>query len=192
MTDRNKKYTAAGFALLAAVLYAINIPLSKILLRKVAPTMMAAFLYLGAGIGLLLYSRIRKVKRQECLTRKELPYTVAMVVLDIVAPILLMLGIERTTSANVSLLNNFEIVATSVIALCVFREVISKRLWTAIVLVTIACILLSFEGQDAFVWNEGSLMVLLGERPGLQFYIALAIMLVSTVLIVKDSGGVGK
>lgn len=293
MADRNKKYTAAGFALLAAVLYAINIPLSKILLRQVAPTMMAAFLYLGAGIGLLLYSRIRKVKKQERLARKELPYTVAMVLLDIVAPILLMLGIERTTSANVSLLNNFEIVATSVIALCVFRELISKRLWTAIVLVTIASILLSFEGRDAFVWNEGSLMVLaacicwgfennctrkishkssveiviikgcfsgmgsliiacilgepfpmprwiaavlalgfvayglsihfyiraqkdlgatrtsayysvapflgvifgmvlLGERPGLQFYIALAIMLVSTVLIVKDSGGVGK
>ena len=36
-----------------------------------------------------------------------------MVVLDIIAPILLMFGISRTNAANVSLLNNFEIVATS-------------------------------------------------------------------------------
>ena len=50
------------------------------------------------------------------LTKKELPYTVAMVVLDIIAPILLMFGISFTSSANVSLLNNFEIVATSLIA----------------------------------------------------------------------------
>ena len=161
----NKKYTAACYALLAAALYAINIPLSKLLLQQVAPTMMAAFLYLGAGIGLLLYSSIRKIAeqisdRQDRLTRADLPYTVAMVVLDILAPILLMLGIERTTSANVSLLNNFEIVATSLIALFIFKEIISKRLWIAIFLVTVASMILSFEGQDAFTWNEGSLMVL--------------------------------
>lgn len=47
---------------------------------------------------------------------------------------------------NVSLLNNFEIVATSMIALFIFKEVISKKLWFAIALVTIASIILSFEG----------------------------------------------
>jgi len=81
-------------------------------------------------------------------------------VLDIAAPILLMLGIAGTNAANVSLLNNFEIVATSLIALIVFREVISKRLWFAISLVTIASIVLSFEGAGAFVFNRGSLFVL--------------------------------
>ena len=38
------KHTATLFAILAAALYAINIPLSKILLKQVEPTMMAAFL----------------------------------------------------------------------------------------------------------------------------------------------------
>ena len=83
-----------------------------------------------------------KGDKKEPLTRKELPYTIAMVVLDIIAPILLMLGITRTNSANVSLLNNFEIVATSLIALIIFKEVISRKLWFAIVLVTIASIIL--------------------------------------------------
>lgn len=158
------KQIAVLFAIAAAALYAINIPLSKLLLIKVDTTMMAAFLYLGAGIGMLIYSGAGKLtgkqKKRELLTRKELPYTVAMVVLDIIAPILLMAGISRTNSANVSLLNNFEIVATSIIALIIFKEVISKRLWLAIGLVTLASVILSFEGDGAFVFNEGSLLVL--------------------------------
>lgn len=209
------KHTATAFAILAAAFYALSIPLSKLLLlRHLAPTMLAAFLYLGAGLGMMLCGIVgksfEKAQKKERLTKKELPYTIAMVVLDIAAPVLLMFGIAETNSANVSLLSNFEIVATSVIALLLFREVVSKRLWFAIALLTAASILLSFEGKDAFVFNKGSLLVLgaaktsafysvapflgvafslllLGERPQIQFYIALSIMAVSTVLLAKDS-----
>lgn len=157
----NKKYTATIFAILAAALYAINIPLSKILLTQVSPTMMAAFLYLGAGLGLLIYSFFtRKNEKNEPLTKEDLPYTIGMIVLDIAAPILLMLGLQQTNSANASLLNNFEIVATSLIAFFIFKEAISKKLGFAIVLVTIASIALSFEGQGSFDFNIGSLFVL--------------------------------
>lgn len=158
------KKMATCFAILAALLYAINIPMSKLLLNYVDATMMASFLYLGAGIGLFIYgvvlNKIKKNKKVDKLTKKELPYTIAMVILDIIAPILLMFGITMTNSANVSLLNNFEIVATSLIALFIFKEVISKRLWFAIILVVIATIILSFEGSSAFVFNKGSLLVL--------------------------------
>ena len=81
------KNIATFFAVLAAALYAINIPLSKVLLNYVQPTMMAAFLYLGAGIGLFLYGKATK-EQGEQLTKAELPYTVGMIVLDIAAPIL--------------------------------------------------------------------------------------------------------
>lgn len=152
---------ATIFAALAAALYAINIPVSKILLQYVSPTMMAAFLYLGAGAGLFLWGLLTGEKEKtEPLTKAELPYTVGMIVLDIAAPILLMLGLERTNSANASLLNNFEIVATSLIAFFVFREAMSKRLTAAIILVTAASITLSFEGEGSFSLNTGSLLVL--------------------------------
>lgn len=155
------KHTATAFAILAAALYAINIPLSKILLVHVEPTMMAAFLYLGAGLGLFLYGLVSREKEKgDPLTRAELPYTIGMIVLDIAAPILLMLGLEKTDSANASLLNNFEIVATSMIAFFVFREALSRRLTLAIVLVTFASIALSFEGEGSFQFNIGSLLVL--------------------------------
>ena len=78
----NSKNKAAVFAVLAAALYAINIPLSKLFLKYVGSTMMAAFLYLGAGIGMLLYSIIfsaaGKKQKKASLTKKDMPYTVAV------------------------------------------------------------------------------------------------------------------
>ena len=48
-----KKRMAAFFAILAAALYALNAPASKLLLQNVPPSMMAALLYLGAGLGII-------------------------------------------------------------------------------------------------------------------------------------------
>jgi glucokinase len=58
----NKKVLAIFLAILAAGLYAINIPLSKLLLTQIEPTMMASYLYLGAGIGIGVVSLITKKK----------------------------------------------------------------------------------------------------------------------------------
>jgi drug/metabolite transporter (DMT)-like permease len=83
-----------------------------------------------------------------------------MILLDIAAPILLMLGLQRTGSANASLLNNFEIVATSLIAWLLFREKLSRRLSLAIVLVTFASIVLGYEGSESLRFGAGSALVL--------------------------------
>lgn len=157
--------TAIFWAILAAGLYALNAPVSKLLLEEVPPTMMAALLYLGAGIGLAVVRLVQRMtgkeKKEAPLTKKDMPYTVGMVVLDIAAPIFLMVGLTMTTAANASLLNNFEIVATAVIALFIFREAISKRLWMAIVLVTISSAILSVEDVTSFTFSYGSIFVLL-------------------------------
>lgn len=145
-------------------MYALNAPVSKLLLQNVSPTMMAGFLYLGAGIGMATISLVRSKtghgKREMRLTKKDLPYTLGMVVLDIAAPIFLMIGLTRTTAANASLLNNFEIVATSIIALMIFKEKIGKKLWIAIGLITLSSILLSVEDAGSFQFSFGSLFVL--------------------------------
>ena len=49
----NRRKAATASAVLAAALYAVNVPFSKLLLAHASPTMMAALLYLGAGLGLL-------------------------------------------------------------------------------------------------------------------------------------------
>ena len=109
----------------------------------------------------LVQRRTGKTPAEAPLTRADLPYTIGMVVLDIAAPILLMLGLNLTTAANAALLNNFEIVATSLIALGLFGERISPRLWGAIVLVTVASMVLSVEDRSSFSFSAGSVLVLL-------------------------------
>ncbi len=153
------------WAILAAALYAVSAPVSKLLLQEVAPTMMAALLYLGAGVGMFLLGLVRQLlgtgTAERKLTRKDLPFAVGMIILDIAAPVCLMVGLTSTTPANASLLNNFEIVATSVIALVLFKEAVSKRLWLAIGFITLSSVILSFEDASSLDFSAGSLLVLL-------------------------------
>lgn len=159
---RNEKIKAVCYAIAAAVFYALNVPCSKLLLEMIPPTLMAAFLYLGAGIGVgIMYLFHHKHEpAAERLEKKDMPYTVGMVLLDIIAPILLMIGVKLGTSANASLLGNFEIVATTIIALLIFKEKVSKKLWAAIGLITLSSIILSFGGEGSFTFSLGSLLVL--------------------------------
>lgn len=154
-----------AFAIFAAALYAINAPFSKILLDFMPPTLMAGFLYVGAGVGMVFIAFMRKLRKVETkelrLTKSELPYTIVMVVLDIAAPICLLFGLNATTAANASLLNNFEIVATAIVALMIFKEKISLRLWLGILFITLSCTILSFEDISSLQFSYGSIFVLL-------------------------------
>ncbi|HSQ89819.1 DMT family transporter [Romboutsia sp.] len=162
---KSKQYVAVFQAILAAALFGISSPVSKFLLEKIPPMIMAALLYLGAGIGMLIMSLMKNskgIKQKEAkIGRKELPFTIGMIALDIAAPIFLMIGLSMTTASNASLLNNFEIVATSLIALLIFKESIGKRLWIAIFFITVSSIILSVADFSSFSFSIGSIFVLL-------------------------------
>ena len=59
-----KEKTGVFFAVLAAALYAINAPFSKVLLGSLPPTLTAGFLYVGAGLGMLLLALVRKATKR--------------------------------------------------------------------------------------------------------------------------------
>ena len=162
---RRSKTLGVVLAILAASLYAVNSPFSKLLLVYMPSTLMAGFLYIGAGLGMAVIAVIRKLNNSESteekITRADFPYTFLMIILDIAAPIFLLLGLSYTTAANASLLNNFEIVATALIALMVFKEKISLRLWLGIVFVVSSCTILSFEDISSFEFSVGSLFILI-------------------------------
>jgi drug/metabolite transporter (DMT)-like permease len=159
----NKK--AILLAILAAALYGIGSPFAKLLLVDIPPVLLAALLYLGAGLGMLAVNRIRglggQLSNEAKLTRVELPFVIGMVLLDVAAPVFLMIALTLTTAANASLLNNFEIVATALIALIWFKETIGRRMWIAIALITLASSILSIEDASSFSFSIGSLFVLL-------------------------------
>ena len=158
----NKKLIAIFYAILAAAFYALNVPCSKILLAHISPVFMAGLLYIGAGfgVGILYLFHIKHEPKSERLDRNDFPYTLGMVLLDIVAPILLMFGVKYGTSSNASLLGNFEIVATTLIAFFIFRERVSLCLWLAILFITASSFILSFENIQAFNFSIGSIFVL--------------------------------
>lgn len=159
-----KKNFGIIMAILAAVFYAFSTPLSKILLNEIPSTMLAGLLYLGAGVGMSVVYAFKKIivkeEKEESLEKKDLKYVIGMIILDIMAPILLLLALSKSSSSSISLLNNFEIVATSLIALLIFKEHINYKLWIGIILITIASIVLSIDGSSLEI-NIGSLYAIL-------------------------------
>lgn len=148
-------------AILAAFFYSLNMPLSKVLLSDVSPIMLAGLLYLGAGIGIFLLSLfIPHNKERKKLSKNDFKYTFLMVVLDIFAPISLLLGLKNTSSSVSTLIGNFEIVTTTIIACLFFKEKITKKSSVAILLITIATIILSFSGEE-FRLSTSTLLVVL-------------------------------
>jgi drug/metabolite transporter (DMT)-like permease len=150
----HRKFYPALQALLAAVLFGASAPLSKLLLGEVQPVPLAAFLYLGSGLGvflMLLFQRLRNGSQtvEAHLSRGDLPWLGGTLLAGGVgAPILLLLGLERTPASTASLLLNFEGVATTLIAVFFFKESIDRRITWAIGLVTLASILLTWTGGN--------------------------------------------
>ena len=165
MEDKKSNKKGISLAILAALCYSLSSPLSKILLNYLAPTLMAGFLYLGAGVCMIIIFLVKKIFQipsdNSKFQRKDYIYIFLMVILDIAAPILLMYGLKYSSAANVSLLNNFEIVMTAIIAFVVFKEKMSLRVILGIITITISCLVLSFENDESLNFSIGSLFVLL-------------------------------
>ncbi|TYC84266.1 EamA family transporter [Acetobacterium wieringae] len=160
-----KKNTAVVYAILAALLFGMNAPFSKLLLEEIDPLFLAALLYLGAGLGMTILTVLNKTRRtaskEARLTKKELPAVIMMILLDIAAPIFLLMGISLTNSSTAALLGNFEIAATSIIAMIFFKEAIGKRMWVAIGFISLASIILTISDAMTINLSIGAVFVIL-------------------------------
>jgi drug/metabolite transporter (DMT)-like permease len=135
-------------AVIGAVLFGASAPLSKVLLEQVDPVLLAGLLYLGSGLGLLIFKTVGRfsgLPGGKPLEYKDTPWLAGAVLAGgVAAPIVLMLGLRATPAATASLLLNFESVSTTLLAATFFHEYIGKRVWLAIVIVTAASIILTF------------------------------------------------
>ncbi|MBN1935608.1 MAG: DMT family transporter [Anaerolineae bacterium] len=153
-------------ALLAAAMFGLSAPLAKLLLGQIEPIPLAAFLYLGSGIGLALYKGIQRLRRtsrqaEAQVRRADIPWVIgALLTGGVAGPILLMVSLRHTPAATASLLLNFEGVATTLIAAAAFKEAVDRRVWWAIVLITLASVLLSWSSGSAWGISWGALGVL--------------------------------
>ncbi|MFL0266688.1 DMT family transporter [Candidatus Clostridium radicumherbarum] len=152
-------------ALLAALLFGASAPLAKILLGQIDPVPLAAFLYLGSGTGLLVYQMIINIidkgkKGEAPLSKKDFPWLLGAILFGgVVAPIILMTSLKITPASTSALLLNFEGVSTTLIALFFFKESIGRRVWIAVICITAASILLSWDFTNQWGFSLGALGV---------------------------------
>ena len=151
-------------AIAAAILFGASAPISKSLLGSIDPLPLAAFLYIGSGLGSWLLLTIRNRHKpnrivEERLSKPDIPWLIGAIFAGgVAAPILLLLGLDRTPASTASLLLNFETVATALLAYLLFREAIGKRIFLAVGLITFASILLTWNG-GAWGFSLGSMAI---------------------------------
>lgn len=149
---KHASYTPISLAVLAAILFGASAPVSKLLLAEIDPITLAGLLYLGCGFGcaLLLIIRPRTEGGAEApLRSRDVPWLAgALLAGGIAAPILLLLGLQATPASTASLLLNFETVATTLIAALAFKEAVGRRVLSAIGLITIATIVLTWNNIE--------------------------------------------
>jgi drug/metabolite transporter (DMT)-like permease len=153
-------------ALIAALLFGASAPLGKLLLGAIEPIPLAAFLYLGSGIGLSgikLFQRItdKGMEREAGIKKPDTIWLVGAVLAGgVAAPIILLFSLRNTPAATASLLLCFEGVATTLIAFIFFKESISRRAWLAVILITLASIFLSINLNAVWGFSLGALGIL--------------------------------
>lgn len=149
-------------ALLAALLFGASAPLSKMLLGEMEPILLAAFLYLGSGLGLLALKLFRRSSSNEAPLRKaELPWLAGAVISGgIIAPIVLLCGLKYCPASLAALLLNFESVATALIAVWAFGEAVSRRTALAIFCITVASAALSWNSKGDWGISYGALGII--------------------------------
>jgi drug/metabolite transporter (DMT)-like permease len=113
--------------LLAAMLFGAATPLAKLLLDDTSPLLLAGLLYTGSGIGLGVYRVGRRTPRVKLPASDRLPLAGAVLVGGLIAPVLLLIGLDRIPASGASLLLNAEAVFTAALAWLVFRENVDRR-----------------------------------------------------------------
>lgn len=149
-------------ALFSALLFGLSTPLSKGLLAHWTSQQLAGLLYLGAALGVSLPLVLGRMGFFSARLDRANFWRLSGAILfgGILGPLSLLIGLNLASASSVSLWLNLEMVATSILAVLLFRDHLGKRGWLGAACVLGAGLLLS--------WGEGAT----GPRAGM--YLGLA------------------
>lgn len=155
-----ESHRGVALGLGAAALFGLSAPLSKALLGEMSPQVLAGLLYLGGGLGLTAYRRVRPSSVEAPLERADRPTLIAIVLAGgVLAPLLMLYGLERTTAVTGSLLLNLEAPFTVAMAVLFFREHVSRAVLAGIVLIVAAAAVLKLEDGSHGADTAGVLLL---------------------------------
>ncbi len=126
---------------LAAVLFGAATPATKLIVGHVAAVTLAGLLYLGAAIAVAPFAF--REQRSTASLRQRSRLFIAVAFGGGLAPVLLILALDRTPAGTVSLFLNLELVATAVIARVFLQEHIGHRAGLGIVIVVLGGVILA-------------------------------------------------
>jgi drug/metabolite transporter (DMT)-like permease len=143
-------------ALLAAALFGASTPFAKLLLGEISPLLLGGLLYLGSGIGLGVIRLIRDRGWQTTglIGRDWLWLGFSILFGGVLAPVLLMFGLQAIPSSTASLLLNLEAVLTALIAWLVFREHTDRRVIAGMLAIVAGGLILSWPDQYSGINNS--------------------------------------
>jgi len=153
------------YALLAAFLFGASTPAAKHLLNGINPWLLAGVLYLASGIGLLIlrllityFQRDSKTAGLHGTDWKWLAFATCFG--GLVAPVLLMAGLNRTDSATASLLLNLEGFFTAILAWVLFKEPFSKQVLAGGLVILAGGIIVSWTGIPSLIQFSGPILII--------------------------------
>ena len=152
--------------MLAAALFGLSPPLAKLLIGETHPQLLAGLLYLGSGVGLSITLAGRRLISPQRETRprvagREWAWLAGAILFGgVVAPVLLMTGLARTTAASASLLLNLEGVFTAFIAWFVFREGVNRRVAVGFALILAGGIAISWTAGVGLHLSPAALLII--------------------------------
>ena len=158
-------YSGQFLAILSAALFGVSPVLCKLVIGEMSPALLAGLLYLGSGIGLQIpllvqgKNTVGELRRLPSRHRRVLFGSV--ITGGIVAPLFLAYGIKFGTASEVSLLLNFETVATTLIAWLVFKEQVGFGVWSGKAFILLGSFLAIYRSGGAFAFSGTGLLIIL-------------------------------
>lgn len=155
-----------SYAILAAILFGSSTPFAKLLLQSLPAVHLAAYLYLGSGLGAAALVPLRRLVAGERFTGPALDrgdillFAISLLAGGIMAPVALMTGLGTTPASTASLLLNLEAAATAAIATLLFHRRLESKTAGGILILTIAASLLSIRHEGEWTVSAGALLVL--------------------------------
>ena len=131
-------------ALGSALLFGAGTPLAKLLLHSVSPWLLAGLLYIGSGLGLALYRRVRLLPTPRLNAAEKCWMLAAVVCGGALAPVLLMWGLSSLPASHVALLLNAEAVLTTVFAWALFKENLGTRIVLGMATIVLGAVVLAW------------------------------------------------
>jgi len=157
---RSRRGALSGLA--AAALFGLSTPLAKLLLGSLPPVLLAGLLYLGAAAGLWLHRAVAGAGKEAPLVREDVPKLAGVVLAGgVVAPVLMLFGLQRVSALGGSLLLNLEAPLTVLLAVLVFSEHLGRYAAAASGLILIGALILKVQPGEFRADGVGILLIAL-------------------------------